>query len=298
MAAASCSARPCERKPKRQVKYDYAICALGFVQSFAIPQLLVDKDENGSVDIVFIKIVDDILANGRDEALKTFVSSLNQRINLGDSAHGPGRLHFFGLKIIQNEDFSCSIYGDENLKEIEPYPLSRVRCGKAEEEMNEIERTAFMSVNANIGWLRTTVSLFCAFHARYLQQKLPDARVSAIMSQGPSLPLLNRYGTLSAHVSPPRECRDNVTLVAFADASHSETGSQLCYIPITRGYGFHLLTWGSQKSRRPVKWTVAAEILDAGEGTDEVASLRNVLSLLFNTSVKLAILVDLRELFR
>lgn len=50
------------------------------------------------------------------------------------------------------------------------------------------------------------------------------------MSQGPALTLLVRYGTLSVYVSLLRQYRDNVTLVAFADASHADIAIQLCYI--------------------------------------------------------------------
>ena len=59
---------------KWQVKSDGAITSLGFIQSSAIPQLFLHFDNNGSVDIVLIKIVDDILATGKDDALRSFVT--------------------------------------------------------------------------------------------------------------------------------------------------------------------------------------------------------------------------------
>lgn len=182
---------------KWQVQADHALDSLGIIQSTAIPQLFIHLDSNDVVDMVVIKIVDDILATGTDDDLRLFVTSFGNKFTLGEITNGPGRLRFFGLNIVQHEDLSCTSNGDEKLGAIEPYPLSRVRRRQYDEVMNAIERSAFMSVNASIGWLGITSSLLCAFHSSFLQKKLSNACVSSLMAQVNSLQVLKRHGTLT-----------------------------------------------------------------------------------------------------
>lgn len=289
---------------KWQVKSDSALASLGLIQSSAIPQLFVHTDRNGNIDMIVIKMVDDILATGQDDVLKSFVTDFGGPFALGEIMHGPGQLRFFGLNIVQHEDFSCSIDGDEKLGKIEPYPLSRVRRRQSDEVLNAIERSAFMSINASIGWLGITTSVLCAFHSSSLQQKLPNARVSSLMSQVAALNQLKRYGTLASYVCPPADVSSDVTLVAFADASHSAAASQLCFVTaivfgkIQQGSVIHIMSWASHRSRRPVRSTPAAEILAAGEALDEIVSLKNALSAMLGIKVQLAVLVDSKDLYR
>lgn len=254
--------------------------------------------------MIIIKIVDDLLATGTDPALRFFIVGFGKLFKLSETLNGPGRLRFFGLSIVQQDDFSCSIDGDEKLQAIEPYPLSRVHRRQVCEEMNEIESSSFMSINDSIGWLCITSSLLCAFYSSHLQQKLRDACVSALMAQSSAFNVLKRQGTLSTYIRPPSSSRNQVTLIAFADAGHADTASQLCFViglfygEIKKGSVLHLLSWASHKSRRPVRSTSAAKILAAGEALDEIVLLRDVLSTILGVCVLLAVLVDSKDLYR
>lgn len=57
------------------------------------------------MDLVFIKIGDDILATGTDESLKSFETNFGQHFDLGLVTYGPGWLRLYGINIIQYEDF-------------------------------------------------------------------------------------------------------------------------------------------------------------------------------------------------
>lgn len=169
--------------------------------------------------------------------------------------------------------------------------------------MIAIEKAAFMSINASIGCLGITALLLCAFCSSHLQQKLYNARVSALMTQATSISHLNCHGTMSSYISPPTSS-DHVTLAAFAHSSHTDTAIQLCFIvcivfgELKRGSVLHLLSWGSHKSRRPVRSTVAAEIIVAGETLNEIVSLLYVESEILDVTVQIAVLVDSKDLFK
>lgn len=172
--------------------------------------------------------MDDILACVTDDMLRSFVVEFGEKFKLGTVSHGPGKFGFSGLRIEQYEDFSCSIDADDKLQSLEAYPISRVRRRQIDEEINSLERSAFMSLNFSICWLETAVSPQCAFYSSHLQRKLPQCRVSALVSQVNALKLLKRLGTLSNYPSP--NVNVDVNTVAFVDASHSQDGSQLCFI--------------------------------------------------------------------
>lgn len=57
-------------KEKWYVKSDSAIRSLVFAQYCAIYQLFIHRNENDDVDIILIKIVDDILTIGNLDAVK------------------------------------------------------------------------------------------------------------------------------------------------------------------------------------------------------------------------------------
>lgn len=123
------------------------------------------------------------------------------------------------------------------------------------------------------------------------------------MAQESALKFLKRFGTVASYNRPAKGQTERVSLVAFSDAVHSYEVSQQCYIvglvvgPVERGSVFHLLTWASQKSRRPVKSTADAEILAAGESIDEIVMLREALEIIYNVQLTLMVLVDTKDLY-
>ena len=285
---------------KWQFVSDNSLLQIGLKCVPEIQQLFVKHDENGNLILLVIKIVDDILATGPDIELRKFVSAFGDIFKLGTIRNGPGKMRYFGMNVLQFDDFSCQIDCDDKLNALEGYPLARIRRSQADNTLNTIEKRAFMSLNSSISWLGTVSSPLCAFYASYLQQKLPECKVKSMISQLNSLNILKRYGTLTMYPKPKSSV---LNLVAFADASHSPDTSQLCYLigivygEVKQGSVFHLLTWTSHKSRRPVKSTPAAEIMAASEALDELIPLRDAFQRIVGTKVVSWELVDSKDLY-
>lgn len=74
---------------KWQVKSDNSLLELGLQHLSSTPQLFAKFDDNGVVFLLFIKIVDDFLACGPDDVLRSFVTSLGDTFKLGTVRHGP-----------------------------------------------------------------------------------------------------------------------------------------------------------------------------------------------------------------
>lgn len=138
---------------KWQVMSDSALVSFGLVESACVPQLFMQVNDNNNLQMVLIKIVDDILTCGSDNAIRSFIHSFGSSFNIHGVSNGPGRLRIFGLNILQQDDYSCSVDGDKKLSALHPYRLSGVRSRQKDEVMNSIEKSAFMSISECIGWL-------------------------------------------------------------------------------------------------------------------------------------------------
>lgn len=112
--------------------------------------------------------------------METVFTEFDQTFRFGTVAHGPGKIRFFGMNIIQNEYFTCEINAGDKLEVLAPYPLNRLRRREIDSRLTAIEKLAFLSSNSSLGWLGIAASPFWAFYSSYLPRKLPGANVSVI----------------------------------------------------------------------------------------------------------------------
>ena len=96
---------------------------------------------------------------------------MNDKFELGEVVHGTDKLCYYGMNLIQNEDYTVSILANDKIQLIKPYPISIIRRRQCDEKVNEVELKSFTSINASIGWLGITASPLCSFYAGLLQQK-------------------------------------------------------------------------------------------------------------------------------
>lgn len=260
---------------------------------------------NGEVVALLAKIVDDILISGELSLVDSIIEKINSRFTLGTVVHGPNRMRYFGLNIIQDEDYNITVDGDDKLNVLETYPLSRCRRKQVDENVNEIERKSFASINASVGWLGVTASPFCALFSSYMQQLAPKACVRHLLYQTNHLRNLKKLGTTVKYCHRPSTLpNEKVSVLVFSDAGRTCDYGQLCFIAgllfgdISEGSIFHVVSWSSRKSTRPVRSVGAAEILAAGEAIDEGKTIAHAYSILLGQHVDLIIAVDSKDLFQ
>ena len=244
--------------------------------------------KNGSIEIVAVRIVDDVLITGETSSVQKFIRDVKCKYELGTVVYGPTEFLFFGLQVIQDSDMAISIHGDCKLSAVETFPIDRHRLKQISEPLKWIELRSFHSTNSSIGWLGTNASLFCAFYSSWLLQKCPKPAVEDLISQINSLKLLRKLGTKTHYKKPGKGCY-KISVLVFADASKKDDHVQLCYLSgllfddLQTGSVFHALSWCSRKSRRPVKSIASAETLAAckaiGEGEMLVKAISELLDL-------------------
>lgn len=62
--------------------------------------------QDGKLVLLAAKIVDDNLVTGTNIMVDTFILGFDEKFNFVTIVHGPGNLLFYGLNIVQNEDFT------------------------------------------------------------------------------------------------------------------------------------------------------------------------------------------------
>ena len=287
---------------KWQEQSDSFLNTIGFTQLIFVPQLFYISKE-GKLQIVAVKVVDDILFAGEESYVKSTIKKIQDNYELGTIAYGPGSFLFYGLQISQLEDFTISVHADDKLNAIECYPIDRNRRKQNDSILNSIEERSFRSVNSSLGWIGTVSSLFCSFYASYLQQKVPETTIHDLITQINAVRHLKKLGTITTYKRPQLKKDYKLSVVMFSDASKTADKSQLGYIgglligELHDSSLFHTLTWSSHRSSRPVKSVGAAEILAAGEAIDESKALVQALSVLLNMKIDLKLLLDSRDLF-
>lgn len=93
------------------------------MQQSSIPQLFFLIHSNKLVPFI-CKIVDDLLFTGEDYTEASVFTMLGNHFSFGTMPTGPGTLRYYGLNIVQNNNFTATIDGNKKLNALECFPLS------------------------------------------------------------------------------------------------------------------------------------------------------------------------------
>ena len=232
-----------------------------------------------------------------------FIEEFDKRFKFGTVNHGPGKLRFFGINTVQNDDLTIETDAEDKMNAVVEYPLARTRRKQFEKPLNRIEKSVFGSTNSSLGWIGTAASPFCSFYAIYLQQKAPELKVSHLFEQVNIVKKLKKIGTTIAYPRPLDKKQYELSVLVFADASRTDDCGQLGVVTallvgdMKKNSIYHIVSWVSHKAKPPVKSVPAAEIFTAAEGIYEGKTLARAYSELLDIDIKVRLCVDSKDLF-
>ncbi|PXF39635.1 hypothetical protein BWQ96_10233 [Gracilariopsis chorda] len=203
------------------------------------------------LDILAVKVVDDILFAATRNRLSTVIERIQGEYKLGTIVFGPGFIQFYGLEILPRDDYNITVNGEHKL---EGLPLPRIDRMRPERPLPRVkDLVTQLNVLKTLKKKSTTV--------RYLQ---PEAK---------------------------KECQVSLVVFADASrgTDHGQLGyiAGLLFGDLKENTVFHTVAWTSHKSRRPVKSIGSAEKLAAGEGIDEGKFLAEAYRKILDTDIKL-----------
>lgn len=222
-----------------------------------------------------------------------FWKPFSVKFKFGTNAHGPGQLHYFGVSSVQHDDFVCRTDGHDMLTAFEPALLTRLRCKAVADELNELAKSVFTSLNSSLRWFGTTISPFCSATAKRLQRCIYSANVSCPNKQKAAVQKLRRLGSTITFGRPRNNQEYSVSVLVCTDAVRPSTSAQLSTIYgvvraiLDEGSISHTVPWSLRKSKRSVRCFAAGKILAASERTDKVIMLKQTHSLLLGLNADL-----------
>lgn len=226
-----------------------------------------------------------------------FIHGLNEKFKFGTEAQGPGNILFYGLNIVPNECFTCSIIAEDKLQALQQYPITRLRRLEFYSEITAVEKSAFMSLNSSLGWLGISAFPFWEFYNSYLQNMLPTSKGPVMGAKSSALRILQNEST-NISLPKPKNGGHTVSIAIFSNSGRLSDHGQRSYIygffigPLSIYSVFHDFSWMSNKSKRPVRSIVATKILSTSEATDEGTTLKVTFSLFTSTPVRLVVIVN------
>ena len=88
---------------------------MGLCQSRFVQQLS-NAVKDSDLEVMAVKIVDDVLITVKRSRIQNFISSVERRYILGTVVFGPGSFLFYRLQVIQDVDMTIRIHGEEKLE--------------------------------------------------------------------------------------------------------------------------------------------------------------------------------------
>ncbi len=238
--------------PKWQNQSDALLSDCGLRQLAYIPQLFF-MDTDGMLELIVIKLVDDILIGGNTSSRSSLTERLKKRFEVGTVSHTPGSLMFFGATVSQSEDGDIVLTADEKLSEIKPATIGSVRRKDQESALTRMESKAFRSTTGMLCFVGMLISPLASFMSIHLQKTSHSAAVKDLSHQNRAVKNVKEFG---AQISfpHPKSKEDLVLRVAsFTDAARPNDRGQigvfsgLCIGPLN-GYAiFHTVSWTSRK---------------------------------------------------
>lgn len=158
--------------------------------------------DNNELILIVGMVLDDIKMAGKDNFPGIFLFKFNQIFKLGKVTVGPGRMRFFGINVIQEEDKTIQTNAEDKFNSLtEHYPSCPWRR-QTNDIINDMERSHLASTNNYLDWIGMAASPLCSFHDSYLQQRAPDTKVTLIIDQINTVRKLRCAGTTIAYLRP------------------------------------------------------------------------------------------------
>lgn len=93
------------------------------------------------------KVVGNVKVAGVGNNTKNLTGQFNKHYELGTIASGPGKLRFFGINTVQNEDMTISTGDDDIFNSFNEYSLTHIWRKKSDELINNFEKSIQSTVD-------------------------------------------------------------------------------------------------------------------------------------------------------
>lgn len=155
---------------------------IGLCQTQHIPQLFYKRCD-GKLALVPAKMVDNIRVARIGDNAKNFKREYNKHFKFGIKAYALGKIQFFGIDTVQNDDMTISTDADDKQESWNEHQPAPIRRKQNNEQISDFGKSIFGSTNSSLGRTESAASSFCSFYASCLQQKNLHTKVYHFVEQ-------------------------------------------------------------------------------------------------------------------
>ena len=217
---------------------------------------------------IMVCVVDDVIWSGTEEFVSV-VAKLNSIFQIG-SKHNKS-FKYIGIHLQKLNDGSIEINQDEYVDELEIIDLPKERSNISQQEpISESERTEIRKAIGKLNWLAGMTRPEISFTVSDVSSRITSATIADIKLVNKTIKFLK---TTRSYIKIPRIEWCDLKLLVFADASFNNLGNGLSQgghtvlIADSKG-NCSPISWCSNRLRRVVRSTLAAETLSFPDGAD------------------------------
>lgn len=107
--------------------------------------------ENKKANALIANVVDDILLTRETYVDDQLLKSIDIKFGMRTVVHGSRTICYFGFNIAQHQDVTRTIDGEGKHKALEPAILRLLQRKSVNDNLNEFERSTFVSLNSFFG---------------------------------------------------------------------------------------------------------------------------------------------------
>ena len=252
---------------------------------------------NRSLIGIIVCFVDDVIWAGSP----SFISVISKlKTIFKTSSEHMKHFRYIGIDLNQHENGTITISQNDYINELEPITLNEERFKISKDEpIDETERSKLRQSLGKLNWLACMSRPEISFTVSDVSSRITTATIADIKVINKTIKFIKSN---PCHITIPRLDLNNLGIKLFTDASFNNLeggqsqGGHIVFLTDSSGNSSPI-SWSSNKVRRVVRSTLAAETLASVDGADTACFLAEMVGEFLAKTPDVVCYTDSRSLF-
>ena len=230
---------------------------------------------NSTLVGLMVCFVDDILYGG-DPSFAKVISRLKEQFKVG--TENEEKFHYIGINIKQFKD-SIVISQSDYVENLELISLTTINSSNVNRNLVDIEKTILRGALGQLNWLSGITRPEISFTVSEISSRISSATVADILTVNKTIKFVK---SSPGYITIPKLDMSSLAIAAYSDSSFNNLpngnsqGAFVVFLTDTHNKSCPV-SWSSNKVKRVVRSTLAAETLAFTEAADTAFFIRKLL---------------------
>ena len=215
---------------------------------------------------LMVIFVDDILYGG-DSSFSSVISQLKEEFKVG--SENEEKFHYIGINIKQFRDYIV-ISQNDYTQNLEPIALSTINTSSTHRTLVDVEKTILRGALGQLNWLSGITRPEISFTVSEISSRISSATVADILTINKTIKFVK---SSPGYITIPKLDLPSLSIAAYSDSSFNNLangnsqGAHIVFLT-DKNNNSCPVSWSSNKVKRVVRSTLAAETLAFTEAAD------------------------------